>query len=150
VEFFEKLQDKAEKDEVKQMVAGGVILNENNEVLLLKRKQDDFMGGIFELPSGKIEEGETIRDGLIREIKEETALNVTSIGMYITEFDYLSGSGKKSRQLNFEVKAQSDESIILTEHDEFKWFKISEIELDNNITDEVKYVIAVLAYNKNL
>ena len=34
------------------------------------------MGGILELPSGNLECGETIQEGLIREVKEETGYDV--------------------------------------------------------------------------
>ncbi|MDD2495534.1 MAG: NUDIX hydrolase, partial [Tissierellia bacterium] len=98
MDFFEVLEDKVKKDGIAKRVSAGVIMNEKNEILLLKRRDDDFMGGIYELPSGNVDLGESIQEGLVREIKEETDLNVDEIGMYINTFDYLSGSGKKSRQ----------------------------------------------------
>ena len=48
--FYEYLENSAKDNGVDKLVIGAVITNENGEVLLMKRKQDDFMGGIFEIP----------------------------------------------------------------------------------------------------
>jgi 8-oxo-dGTP diphosphatase len=148
--FFKELIDKANKDGIIKKIAGGVIINDSQEVLLLKRKADDFMGGILELPSGNLEQGESIDGGLIREIKEETGIDVDRIEMYIDSFDYLSGSGKKSREFNFAVKVKNYNNIVLTEHDEYRWVKLSEVKNEEKVTDEVKNTLAILKYNINL
>lgn len=148
MDFFEDLEKKGKKDGIMKRIAGGIISNENNEILFLKRKSDDFMGGILELPSGNVEEKETIDQGLIREVKEETGLEINKIGMFINTFDYLSRSGKKSRQYNFEVIVKKSDNIFLTEHDEYRWLSYEEIQKSNEVTDEVKYSILIYKYNK--
>ena len=57
------LEAKAKEDGIEKIVVGGVITDENNKVLILRRKSDDFLGGIDELPSGKLEAGESIFEG---------------------------------------------------------------------------------------
>lgn len=146
--FFESLNEKAMRDGIVKRIAGGIIYNNEGKLLLLRRRADDFMGGIYELPSGNLEENETIEQGLIREIKEETGLDVKRVGSFVNTFDYLSGSGKKSRQFNLEVEAENTENVFLTEHDEYKWMTYDEIEKDANITDEVKYAVVISRYNK--
>ena len=148
--FFETLNKKAEKDEIVKRIAGGIIYNDEGKILLLKRRADDFMGGILELPSGNLEGNETIQEGLIREVKEETGLNVKNIGKFVNTFDYLSGSGKKSRQFNLEVEVESTDNVFLTEHDDYAWLSYDEIEIEGNITDEVKYAVAISKYNRGL
>jgi len=49
--------------------AGGLVLNEAREVLLIHRL------GMWDLPKGKIEKGERVEEAAIREICEETGLN---------------------------------------------------------------------------
>ena len=88
--FCEFLENKAKNEGINKLVVGAVITNENGEILLMKRKQDDFMGGIFEIPGGNAEEGEGIYDILKREIKEETNFDLTKVISYINYFDYLS------------------------------------------------------------
>lgn len=58
-------------DDLKAGVAV-IILNEENQVLLQKRSDV----GLWGIPSGHIEIGETVSEAAIREIKEETNLDI--------------------------------------------------------------------------
>lgn len=53
------------------------ILIEDNKILLVKQKLSDRRN--WSLPGGKLEQGETIEHGIIREMKEETGLDVEII-----------------------------------------------------------------------
>ena len=55
------------------------ILIENNEILLVKQKLSDKRN--WSLPGGRLERGETLSQGLIREMKEETGLDVELVRM---------------------------------------------------------------------
>ena len=146
-ELYELLIRKGEQEGIVKNVVGAIILNEKNKVLIMSRKTDDFMGGIDELPSGNMEQGENIYDSLIREVKEETNLDVVNVKLYIGSFDYISGKGKKARQYNFVLDVKNTGNIILTEHDEYKWLTIEEIRKSNKITDEVKYILEICYFN---
>ncbi|WP_329405711.1 NUDIX domain-containing protein [Nocardia vinacea] len=135
--LLEKLTREADQDEVQQLVVGAVVQH-GGKILLLQRPADDFMGGIWELPSGKVDPGESIDQALIREVKEETGLDVTAIRNYLGEFDYQSGSGKKSRQFNFTVEVANTDTVQLTEHDAFTWTSLAE---EPPVTDAVKQVL---------
>ncbi len=50
------------------------ILIENNKILLVQQKLSDKRN--WSLPGGRLERGETLSQGLIREMKEETGLDV--------------------------------------------------------------------------
>ena len=145
--LYELLIRKGKQEGIVKNVLGAIILNEKNKVLIMSRKTDDFMGGIDELPSGNMEQGENIYDSLIREVKEETNLDVVNVKLYIGSFDYISGKGKKARQYNFVLDVKNTGNIILTEHDEYKWLTIEEIRKSNKITDEVKYILEICYFN---
>ncbi|MGW6309099.1 NUDIX hydrolase [Streptomyces niveus] len=112
----------ADADNITKHVVGAVIPNAEGKVLLLHRTADDYLGGLWELPSGGVDAGETLTEALSREVAEETGLKVTVIGTYLGHFDYLSKSGKKTRQFNFTATTTHDsDTITLTEHDAHLW-----------------------------
>lgn len=136
-EFFADLAQAAEAAGVRQLVVGAVVRHDDH-VLLLKRPESDFMGGIWELPSGKAEPSEPLDQALTREVLEETGLTVTDIREYLQSFDYVSGSGKKSRQFNFAVDVAAPEPVNLTEHDSYAWSPVTD---DMPVTGAVRAVL---------
>lgn len=52
-------------------IAVGIIVNENDEVLISLRPQESMLGGLWEFPGGKQEKNETLDETLRRELKEE-------------------------------------------------------------------------------
>ncbi|MFY7697619.1 MAG: 8-oxo-dGTP diphosphatase MutT [Legionella sp.] len=63
-------------------VAIAVITNANRQILITRRSPQTTHSGFWEFPGGKLEPNETIEEALIREVKEEVALE-------IKKFDYL-------------------------------------------------------------
>ncbi|MGD8414569.1 MAG: NUDIX hydrolase [Candidatus Latescibacterota bacterium] len=61
--------------------AVGVIIVENNEVLLVQRKFEPRKGG-WTLPAGFVEYDEFVEDCAVRELKEETNLDVELTGLF--------------------------------------------------------------------
>lgn len=147
MELYELLIKKGEQEGIIKNVVGAIILDEKSQVLIISRKTDDFMGGIDELPSGNMKQGENIYEALVREVKEETNLDVVNVKSYIGNFDYISGREKKARQYNFVLGVKNTENIILTEHDKYNWLTIEEIRKSNKITDEVKYILEICYFN---
>lgn len=58
-------------------VAAAVIRREDGRVLIAKRAAEQHQGGLWEFPGGKVEAGETPRSALLRELREELAIEVT-------------------------------------------------------------------------
>ena len=61
-------------------VAVGVLINDQDEVLIAKRPDNTHQGGLWEFPGGKVEPKELVEAALVREFKEEVdvSLNHTS------------------------------------------------------------------------
>lgn len=68
-------------------VAVGVMINADGEILLAQRPEDKSWSGWWEFPGGKIERGETAKEALIRELKEELDISVTAATPWVT-FNY--------------------------------------------------------------
>lgn len=138
---YDYLLEKGKREGIEKNVVGAIIINEDGKILIMSRKSEDFMGGIYELPSGNMEMGEDIITALAREVKEETNCDMKEILYYIDSFDYKSGSGKNARQYNFVIKVEQTDNIILTEHDAYLWQTTEEIIDNPKITNEVKETI---------
>ena len=54
------------------------LINEKNEVLISLRKNRTDYNDYWEYPGGKVERGETIDQAIVREMKEELDLDVSS------------------------------------------------------------------------
>lgn len=65
-------------------VSSDAIIEKDGRVLLIKRRFDPFKG-YWCLPGGGLEEGETLEECAVREVKEETGLKVSiesTVGVY--------------------------------------------------------------------
>lgn len=58
-------------------VAVGVIINENNEVLIARRSANQHQGDKWEFPGGKVETGEESQSALKRELHEELGIEAS-------------------------------------------------------------------------
>ena len=118
----------------------GVIKNKNDEILIVKRhpksKTDPEM---WELPGGKVEDGEYFTKALVREIKEETNLDckVGDRGEAVQN-DY---SNKRTVQLMMYLDDVSGDVKISEEHTEFMWAnldKLKSLELSASLKKVLK------------
>lgn len=55
----------------RKLVVAALVRDPEGRVLLSRRRDDQPMGGLWEFPGGKVEEGEAPTDALAREVEEE-------------------------------------------------------------------------------
>ena len=67
-------------------VVVGILLNKNGQILVAKRRNNQFMPGYWELPGGKIKVGENKKDSLKRELSEELRVTVNKSSLKHTMF----------------------------------------------------------------
>lgn len=135
---IDNLKEELKRDGIEKTVVGAIVV-EKGKVLLLRRVAGDFMERLVELPSGTVDPGEKILHALIREVKEETGLEVTSVDKYIDSFDYASKSGKRTRQLNFRIQVSGNVKVDPSEHDAYFWTDPNSLEFESlNISEKTK------------
>ena len=100
-------------------------VNEDGEPIIFatQRGYGDFKGG-WEFPGGKIEEGETPQEALIREIKEELETEIT-VGELIDTIEYDYPTFHLSMDC-FWAEISSG-NLVLKEHEAAKWLLKDEL-----------------------
>lgn len=68
-------------------VVGAVIINEEGKILCALRSSQMSLPGLWEFPGGKIEQGETPEETLVREIREELECEI-EVGEFIVDDVY--------------------------------------------------------------
>jgi len=64
-------------------VAAGIIRRDDGMILIAQRLNEGLLGGLWEFPGGKQEEGETLPETLKRELQEELAIEVEVEELFI-------------------------------------------------------------------
>ncbi|MCC7297891.1 MAG: NUDIX domain-containing protein [Bacteroidia bacterium] len=122
--------------------AGGLVFNKEGQLLTIKRN------GLWDMPKGKIEKHEDQRAAALREVMEETGINMINISekvgqtyhAYIedeatmlkeTHWYFMNASGKSK------LKPQVEEGISEVKWADLDWFKSAEFETYQSIQDIV-------------
>ena len=122
-------------------------VNENGETIIFatQRGYGDLKGG-WEFPGGKIEEGETPQEALVREIKEELETEI-SVGELIDTIEYDYPTFHLSMDCFWAEIVSGD--LVLTEHEAAKWLTKDELgsakwlPADITLIDKIKSSILV-------
>ncbi|MFC1698032.1 NUDIX domain-containing protein [Nanoarchaeota archaeon] len=106
----------------------GIILNEKNEFLMLRFAKDEVPSQKWIFPGGRLDDGEEPKLGLLREITEETnldieLLNPIDVSMWGIDHDH-------RYAIFFLCKLVSNpENIKLShEHQDYKWYSFDELD----------------------
>lgn len=126
--YIKKLRKKIGHDELILNYAGCIITDDNNRILLQKRSDCEkwgFLGGMLEL-------GESVDEAAIREVKEESGLEVEIVslfGVYSKYFAEFSNGDKvqtivhifKAKIIGGELTDDNDETL------ELRYFDIKDV-----------------------
>lgn len=105
-------------------IAVGIILKQK-KMLLVQRRPDGLLGGLWEFPGGKIEANESPTDACFREMKEK-------VGLKIKQIDFVGNI--KHVYSHFKIRVaifrclEFSGKIRLNEHKNFRWVTWDEID----------------------
>lgn len=109
---------------LKKIVTAAIILNESR-VLIGRRKPNQALGGYWEFPGGKVENGESLVDCLKRELQEELGVNAKVSEDIFMLVDHTHDGG--DIQLIAMLADIGDQQPVGTVHDFLAWAPIEEL-----------------------
>ena len=96
--------------------------------------------GYWELPGGGLNFGELPEDGLTREVREETGLNIAVLKPIIT-WSFLKNNNKQVIGITYLCEAKDEKVTISEEHEDFAWVKkedFDNIDLLPELKEDIK------------
>jgi nucleoside triphosphatase len=114
------------EDKYPEPTVGGLVFNSEGKLFLMKSHK---WRNNYTIPGGHIEIGEAMIDTLVREIKEETGLDVYDVEFLIfQEFINDSAFWKKKHFIFFDFVAKTDSTIVTLndEAQEYVWVSLNE------------------------
>lgn len=108
-----------------KLAVKAVLLDGQGRCLLLRRSRNNrTSAGSWEWPGGKVEPGEDFASAVVREVHEETALEIELTGV--------AGAAQcEMAEINvallcMEAKVTAGEVMLSDEHDEYAWVSLAE------------------------
>lgn len=109
---------------MRESVAG--IVRRNDTFLVALRLPGGEMGSRWEFPGGKVDDGETPPEALIREFREEMGIDVT-VHELIATTQFINKKGPSLLHA-YRVELDQTNSFSLTEHSQTAWRTFEEIQ----------------------
>jgi 8-oxo-dGTP diphosphatase len=88
------------KTSFRHVVVGTIVVNEKQEVLLVKRSSSLLRGNLYTIPGGFLDREEYLEEGALRELKEETGYE-GKIEVLFQITDNLDGSKEDRQNVGF-------------------------------------------------
>ena len=107
------------------IVGVGAVVIDGTKVLLVRRGNEPFKGE-WSLPGGALEVGETLQQGVVREVLEETGLTVTPAGV-VEILDRIVRDEESGRVryhyvlIDFVCRVTGGSPLVGSDADEVRW-----------------------------
>jgi len=96
-----------------------IITNDQGKILILKRNLNDIhYPGLWDVPGGGVDAGESLQEAAERELKEECNLEMKIDKNYFNMFHH---TDKQIDIYGFRVGSTGEKISLSDEHTEFKW-----------------------------
>ncbi len=120
------------------------LIKKNGKVLVVQREMNDTHPGMWEVPGGGLEFGENPRLSVIREVKEETGIDV-EVDHLITVVNQVSEDNSKQvlRLVYYCNIIYPEQDVILShEHMAYKWIEPE----DKELIDTSRFLQEIFTY----
>jgi len=125
---------------VKSFVAVHLFLLQENQVLLLRRCNTDYMDGMYSVVAGHVEAGENVIQAMHREAKEEAGITIDEADLHITQVMHRKSDTERIDYFFIATKWQGEiQNGEPNKCDDLSWFDIDK--LPDNMIPYVRYAI---------
>jgi len=98
-----------------------IIYNDDGKILTIRRSKTAGRRALtWDLPGGNLEFGEKLEDSILREIREETSIEVEKLLILNTSVGFDSADAFRVT-IGYTAKAKTKSVVLSYEHDDFKW-----------------------------
>lgn len=130
---------------------GAVVINEQNELLMV-RDRIHTSRSLYKLPGGMLEHSQSLQEGVVRELWEETGIEGELIKMVSVLNSHPFTFNKSNMYIVFQLKALTTEiNVIDTGEIEFAlWMPLEEFFAHEEMSDFQKNLVKATLENKGL
>lgn len=119
------------------------LISDGNKALLQNRIKEDWKG--YTLPGGHVEPGESFVDAVIREMKEETGLDIKNPRLAgVKQFPIIDGRNENGRYIVFLFKtSEFSGEVISSSEGKMEWVeysKLSELDTVNDLEELLEVI----------
>jgi ADP-ribose pyrophosphatase YjhB (NUDIX family) len=129
------------KERFKVITGAFLVLVKNNKIVLLRRRNTGFGDGLYSVPAGHVDAGESLGAAMIREAKEEVGIMVTAKDLELVHT--MSVNASDGHRLHCFFKATTWEGELVNNEpekcDDLAWFSIDQ--LPNDIVSYIPQAI---------
>jgi mutator protein MutT len=132
-----------------QIIAVHLFFIKNKKILLARRCNTGYEDGNFSVPAGHVEENETCLEAVIREAKEEVAIQVKESDLKLVHIMHRKSNGEYRIDFFFKCSKWTSEPIIneVDKCDKLEWFLLTK--LPNNVIPYVEQAIDKVGVGSN-
>ena len=128
-----------------RIVLTGILRDDDKFLVVKRRENDELYPGAWEFPGGHLENGETLKAGLKRELYEEIGFHEDFEPIITHYYDEVKNkNGKLIHDLEIDFFINIDKSVInvklSNEHCDYKWVTKDSKLLDDFIKDKLKNI----------
>ncbi len=136
--------DGMKNNRFKMIASGYLILVRGGKILMLRRFQTGYGDGLYSLPAGHVEDGESLTQNMCREAREEVGLNLKESDLTLVHVMHRS---EEDIRMDFffttDKKGLAPKNLEPHKADDLRWFP-----LDTLPQNTVAYIRAAIGYYK--
>lgn len=110
------------------MVAAGALIRlaKTDKILVVKRdpRGQNFQPSEWEIIYGRIDQGESLEEGLRREVEEESGITDLEVGPMLRHWHIYRGEKVAAKEvigITFICQVKNDQVVLSREHSEYAW-----------------------------